>query len=206
MRLSCDTDSFPPVFCLLAVEQRSRATGPGTSFTTLVYQRTQTSSLSSTSQVITNVDLFHDYRFIPGNALIRNTQVCYTKVCVCAGQCWAHQRCALWSEGVCQAEDQSLLYVDRAIHSGSTEVRSDKDTLSHRPKPETPFYFLLKTSCKYSSRINNWLISHTLTFKMGAGWRWRDGAKGHGWLRKGRRTRVHSSYSSAWMRSSSVTC
>ncbi|XP_060784206.1 histone-lysine N-methyltransferase 2C isoform X2 [Neoarius graeffei] len=38
-----------------------------------------------------------------------------------SGQCWAHQRCALWSEGVCQAEDQSLLYVDRAIHSGSTE-------------------------------------------------------------------------------------
>ncbi|KAI5103767.1 histone-lysine N-methyltransferase 2C isoform X5, partial [Silurus meridionalis] len=38
-----------------------------------------------------------------------------------SGQCWAHQRCALWSEGVCQAEDQSLLYVDRAILSGSTE-------------------------------------------------------------------------------------
>ncbi|XP_047675166.1 histone-lysine N-methyltransferase 2C isoform X3 [Tachysurus fulvidraco] len=38
-----------------------------------------------------------------------------------SGQCWAHQQCALWSEGVCQAEDQSLLYVDRAIHSGSTE-------------------------------------------------------------------------------------
>ncbi|KAM9500181.1 histone-lysine N-methyltransferase 2C isoform 4-T4 [Clarias gariepinus] len=38
-----------------------------------------------------------------------------------SGQCWAHQRCALWSEGVCQAEDQTLLYVDRAIHSGSTE-------------------------------------------------------------------------------------
>ncbi|XP_035392361.1 histone-lysine N-methyltransferase 2C isoform X2 [Electrophorus electricus] len=37
-----------------------------------------------------------------------------------SGQCWAHQRCALWSEGVYQAEDQSLLNVDRAIHSGST--------------------------------------------------------------------------------------
>lgn len=53
-----------------------------------------------------------------------------SRVCVCVGQCWAHQQCALWSEGVCQAEDQSLLYVDRAIHSGSTEVRSDEDTLS----------------------------------------------------------------------------
>ncbi|XP_036452981.1 histone-lysine N-methyltransferase 2C isoform X2 [Colossoma macropomum] len=38
-----------------------------------------------------------------------------------SGQCWAHQQCALWSEGVRQAEDQSLLNVDRAIHSGSTE-------------------------------------------------------------------------------------
>ncbi|XP_072544552.1 histone-lysine N-methyltransferase 2C isoform X3 [Salminus brasiliensis] len=38
-----------------------------------------------------------------------------------SGQCWAHQHCALWSEGVCQAEDQSLVNVDRAIHSGSTE-------------------------------------------------------------------------------------
>ncbi|XP_062849822.1 histone-lysine N-methyltransferase 2C isoform X2 [Trichomycterus rosablanca] len=38
-----------------------------------------------------------------------------------SGQFWAHQKCALWSDGVSQAEDQSLLYVDRAIHSGSTE-------------------------------------------------------------------------------------
>ncbi|XP_052467050.1 histone-lysine N-methyltransferase 2C isoform X1 [Carassius gibelio] len=38
-----------------------------------------------------------------------------------SGQCWAHQSCALWSNCVCQAEDQSLLNVDKAIHSGSTE-------------------------------------------------------------------------------------
>ncbi|XP_073705573.1 histone-lysine N-methyltransferase 2C [Garra rufa] len=38
-----------------------------------------------------------------------------------SGQCWAHQSCALWSNFVCQAEDQSLLNVDKAIHSGSTE-------------------------------------------------------------------------------------
>lgn len=38
------------------------------------------------------------------------------------GQCWAHQSCALWSEGVCQGEGQSLLNVDRAIYSGSTKV------------------------------------------------------------------------------------
>lgn len=38
------------------------------------------------------------------------------------GQCWAHQSCALWSEGVFQGEGQSLLNVDRAIYSGSTKV------------------------------------------------------------------------------------
>ncbi len=39
-----------------------------------------------------------------------------------AGQCCAHLRCAAWSEGVCRGEGQSLLYVDKAIDSGSTEV------------------------------------------------------------------------------------
>ncbi|XP_065124300.1 histone-lysine N-methyltransferase 2C isoform X10 [Paramisgurnus dabryanus] len=38
-----------------------------------------------------------------------------------SGQCWAHESCVLWSNCVCQAEDQSLLNVDKAIHSGSTE-------------------------------------------------------------------------------------
>ncbi|XP_051555188.1 histone-lysine N-methyltransferase 2C-like isoform X3 [Myxocyprinus asiaticus] len=38
-----------------------------------------------------------------------------------SGQCWTHQNCALWSNCVSQAEDQSLLNVDKAIHSGSTE-------------------------------------------------------------------------------------
>ncbi|KAK0151829.1 Histone-lysine N-methyltransferase 2C [Merluccius polli] len=38
-----------------------------------------------------------------------------------SGQCWAHQSCVLWSEGVCQGEGQSLLNVDRAIDSGSTK-------------------------------------------------------------------------------------
>lgn len=48
---------------------------------------------------------------------------------VLAGQCWAHQSCALWSNFVCQAEDQSLLNVDKAIHSGSTEVCWDNSGL-----------------------------------------------------------------------------
>ncbi|XP_076001014.1 histone-lysine N-methyltransferase 2C isoform X3 [Genypterus blacodes] len=38
-----------------------------------------------------------------------------------SGQFWAHQSCALWSEGVCEGEGQSLLNVDRAIDSGSTK-------------------------------------------------------------------------------------
>ncbi|XP_037837713.1 histone-lysine N-methyltransferase 2C isoform X3 [Kryptolebias marmoratus] len=38
-----------------------------------------------------------------------------------SGQCWAHQSCALWSDGVCEGEGQSLLNVDRAIDSGSTK-------------------------------------------------------------------------------------
>ncbi|KAI1891323.1 hypothetical protein AGOR_G00142620 [Albula goreensis] len=36
------------------------------------------------------------------------------------GQCCAHLHCAAWSEGVCRGEGQSLLYVDKAIDSGST--------------------------------------------------------------------------------------
>ncbi|XP_059914328.1 histone-lysine N-methyltransferase 2C-like isoform X2 [Gadus macrocephalus] len=38
-----------------------------------------------------------------------------------SGQCWAHQSCGLWSEGVCQGEGQSLQNVDRAVDSGSTK-------------------------------------------------------------------------------------
>ncbi|XP_026230304.1 LOW QUALITY PROTEIN: histone-lysine N-methyltransferase 2C [Anabas testudineus] len=38
-----------------------------------------------------------------------------------SGQYWAHRSCALWSEGVCEGEGQSLLNVDRAIDSGSTK-------------------------------------------------------------------------------------
>ncbi|KAJ8396837.1 hypothetical protein AAFF_G00014360 [Aldrovandia affinis] len=37
------------------------------------------------------------------------------------GQCCAHLCCAAWSEGVCRGEGQSLLYVDKAIDSGSTK-------------------------------------------------------------------------------------
>ncbi|XP_041421719.1 histone-lysine N-methyltransferase 2C isoform X3 [Xenopus laevis] len=38
-----------------------------------------------------------------------------------SGQCWAHLRCAQWSPGVHQTEEQELLNVDKAVVSGSTE-------------------------------------------------------------------------------------
>ncbi|XP_055363689.1 LOW QUALITY PROTEIN: histone-lysine N-methyltransferase 2C-like [Betta splendens] len=38
------------------------------------------------------------------------------------GQCCAHLQCAAWSEGVCRGEGQSLLYVDKAIDLGCTQV------------------------------------------------------------------------------------
>ncbi|XP_051910013.1 histone-lysine N-methyltransferase 2C-like [Hippocampus zosterae] len=38
------------------------------------------------------------------------------------GQCCAHLQCAAWSEGVRRGEGQSLLYVDKAIDSGSTQA------------------------------------------------------------------------------------
>lgn len=46
-----------------------------------------------------------------------------------SGQYWAHQSCALWSEGVCEGEGQSLLNVDRAIDSGSTKVSQGRTSL-----------------------------------------------------------------------------
>ncbi|XP_041823896.1 histone-lysine N-methyltransferase 2C-like isoform X4 [Melanotaenia boesemani] len=38
------------------------------------------------------------------------------------GQCCAHLQCAAWSEEVHRGEGQSLLYVDKAIDAGSTQV------------------------------------------------------------------------------------
>lgn len=38
------------------------------------------------------------------------------------GTCWAHHRCVEWSLGVCQIEEPSLVNVDKAVVSGSTEV------------------------------------------------------------------------------------
>ncbi|KAF7245896.1 Histone-lysine N-methyltransferase 2C [Varanus komodoensis] len=38
------------------------------------------------------------------------------------GYCWAHHRCAEWSLGVCQTEEQLPVNVDKAVVSGSTKV------------------------------------------------------------------------------------
>uniref|UniRef100_A0A8C4RAR0 Uncharacterized protein n=1 Tax=Eptatretus burgeri TaxID=7764 RepID=A0A8C4RAR0_EPTBU len=37
------------------------------------------------------------------------------------GYCWAHHCCAAWSEGVCMAEDESLLNVDKAVICGLSQ-------------------------------------------------------------------------------------
>ncbi|KAM5255335.1 histone-lysine N-methyltransferase 2C [Ctenodactylus gundi] len=37
------------------------------------------------------------------------------------GTCWAHHRCAEWSLGACQVAEPSLVNVDKAVVSGSTE-------------------------------------------------------------------------------------
>ncbi|XP_066483648.1 histone-lysine N-methyltransferase 2C isoform X3 [Tiliqua scincoides] len=37
------------------------------------------------------------------------------------GHCWAHHRCAEWSLGVCQTEEQLPVNVDKAVVSGSTK-------------------------------------------------------------------------------------
>lgn len=42
------------------------------------------------------------------------------------GHCWAHHRCAEWSMGVCQTEEQLSVNVDKAVVSGSTEVSKKK--------------------------------------------------------------------------------
>ena len=38
------------------------------------------------------------------------------------GHMWAHHCCAAWSDGVIQAEDYSLQYVDKAVLNGLLQV------------------------------------------------------------------------------------
>ena len=38
------------------------------------------------------------------------------------GSVWAHHCCAAWSEGVIQADDYSLQYVDKAVFKGLGDV------------------------------------------------------------------------------------
>ena len=40
------------------------------------------------------------------------------------GHLWAHHCCAAWSEGVIQADDYSLQYVDKAVLEGYSQVKN----------------------------------------------------------------------------------
>ena len=48
--------------------------------------------------------------------------ICNITVILTTGQCLAHHCCAAWSEGVIQADDYSLLYVDKAVFNGLSQV------------------------------------------------------------------------------------
>lgn len=62
-------------------------------------------------------------------------------VCIFVGQCCAHLQCAAWSEGVCLGEGQSLLYVDKAIDLGSTQVSTSSITANERSQVQVESSF-----------------------------------------------------------------
>lgn len=104
-----------PVGLKAARKNRSEPVGFWMSCLTLAFLHISTSCLSL-SRVKTQTQHLSGLLFI--------SESCSSE-CTFAdllGQCWAHQSCALWSEGVCRGEGQSLLNVDRAIYSGSTKV------------------------------------------------------------------------------------
>lgn len=103
----------------------SEAVGFGTSCLTLAFLNISTSSLSL-SPVEALTPRWSQLPQIHNENGTHQCSVCF----LLSGQCWAHQSCALWSEGVFQGEGQSLLNVDRAIYSGSTKV-SQSRTLAH---------------------------------------------------------------------------
>lgn len=103
----------------------SEAVGFGTSCLTLAFLNISTSSLSL-SPVEALTPRWSQLPHIRDENGTHQCSVCF----LFPGQCWAHQSCALWSEGVFQGEGQSLLNVDTAIYSGSTKV-SQSRTLAH---------------------------------------------------------------------------
>lgn len=70
-------------------------------------------------------------------------------LCLChtPGHCWAHHRCAEWSVGVCQTEEQLSLNVDKAVVSGSTEV--SKTTWMLKFCKKTGWVRLIKRQIQY---------------------------------------------------------
>ena len=73
-----------------------------------------------------------------------------------AGHTWAHHCCAAWSEGVIQAEDYSLLNVDKAVFNGLLQVgilRHNLFRLQHNPHT---FCYIYWTCSTYNILINNY--------------------------------------------------
>ena len=58
------------------------------------------------------------------------------------GQCLAHHCCAAWSEGVIQADDYSLLYVDKAVFNGLSQVKIFTKSVSYVMLVVIGFFFL----------------------------------------------------------------
>ncbi|XP_072508255.1 histone-lysine N-methyltransferase 2C isoform X4 [Notamacropus eugenii] len=83
---------------------------PRQSITSYVSVSTQTASDDQTGKLWDELSLVGLPDDIDFQALFEST-----------GQFWAHHRCAEWSLGVCQAEEQALMNVDKAVVSGSTE-------------------------------------------------------------------------------------
>lgn len=81
----------------------------------------------------------------PASFFLNQSAFCFTwlfnSVCIFVGQCCAHLQCAAWSEGVCLGEGQSLLYVDKAIDLGSTQVSTSSITANERSQVQVESSF-----------------------------------------------------------------
>lgn len=112
------SDKFLSVAPKTATENRIQIVDSGMSSPTSACHKISTSSLFSSQ--VSSVALVYYCTVLDGCIFCLSWT--HSACLYISGQCWAHQSCALWSEGVCQGEGQSLLNVDRAIDSGSTKV------------------------------------------------------------------------------------
>lgn len=141
--LSLQTSFFVPVGLKTARKNQTQPVDFGMSFLMSAFHKISTSSLSL-SQVRSLKETFslifnrHTKWRVLMNAYVDAESepdvymilIITPFLCLeISGQCWAHQSCALWSEGVCEGEGQSLLNVDRAIDSGSTKVSQGRTSM-----------------------------------------------------------------------------